>query len=81
MKNLFLILLIAFTYKVGHAQDPTKTPKNPRLKTSGTVDGSNGKYVSEHKVHKSEFTKHHLRIKKAKIHSTEKTGKNYISTK
>ena len=82
MKKIFLILVIAFTYQVAQAQDPMRTPKNPKLKTSGTVDGSNGKYVSAHKVHKSNFVKHRLHIKKAKSQSHEKTdGKNYASTK
>ncbi|MBA3681106.1 MAG: hypothetical protein H0W73_08060 [Bacteroidetes bacterium] len=63
-------------------QDPVKTPKNPRLKTAGNVDGSNGKYVSDHKQPKSDFTKRKHHIKKAK-HSTEKKGNtpSYSSTK
>lgn len=81
MKKIFLILVIALVYQVGQAQDPMRTPKNPKLKTSGTVDGSNGKYVSEHKVRKSNFVKHRLHIKKAKGHSQEKAGKSYASTK
>lgn len=62
-------------------QDPVKTPKNPKLKTAGNVNGSNGKYVSEHKQPKSDFRKkkHHLR--KTKSHSTEKQGRSYTSTK
>jgi hypothetical protein len=62
-------------------QDPMRTPKNPKLKTAGNVDGSNGKYVSEHKQPKSNFTKKKHHFKKAKSHSTEKQGKTYTSTK
>lgn len=62
-------------------QDPMKTPKNPKLKTAGNVDGSNGKYVSEHKQPKSDFTKKKHRFKKVKNHSTEKQGKTYTTTK
>jgi len=62
-------------------QDPMKTPKNPKLKTAGNVDGSRGKYVSEHKQPKSDFTKRKHHIKKAKNHSTEKQGKTYATTK
>lgn len=62
-------------------QDPMKTPKNPKLKTAGNVDGSNGKYVSDHKQPKSDFTKRKHHFKKAKTHSTEKQGKTYTTTK
>ncbi|MDP1800175.1 MAG: hypothetical protein Q8L81_02395 [Bacteroidota bacterium] len=81
MKKMFLILMIALTYQVGMAQDPMKTPKNPKLRTSGTVDGSNGKYASAHKVRKSNFVKNRLHIKKAKKNAQEKTGKKYVYTK
>ncbi len=81
MKKIVLLLSVMLSYQISRAQDPMKTPRTPKLTTSGTVDGSTGKYVSEHKVHKSNFVKHRLHIKKAKSHANEKTRKKYASTK
>ncbi|MBL7921347.1 MAG: hypothetical protein JNJ40_13605 [Bacteroidia bacterium] len=62
-------------------QDPMKTPKKPKLKTTGNVDGYNGKYVSENKQPKGDFTKKKHHFKKSKSYSQEKQGKTYASTK
>lgn len=62
-------------------QDPMRTPEDLKLKTAGNVNGSDGKYVSEHKQPKNDFTKRKHHIKKSKTQATETQGKSYTATK
>lgn len=57
-------------------ENPSKTPKNPRVKSSGNLDGSSGKYVSDHKQKKSDFSKpkHHLKKSKGGERKSKSSG-------
>jgi len=75
--------MIVLTYKIGTAQDPVKTPRNPRQSDKvRTVDGSNGKYKAQHNVRKSNFVYNrlHIAIEKPRTKSKEKQ-KSFATTK
>lgn len=81
-KIIFVFAIIASVTAVaanGGPQDPMKTPKNPRMKASGNVDGTNGRYVSDHKQKKSDFTKPKHHIKKSK--NSERKSKSSAPAK
>ena len=65
------------------AQDPVKTSKNPRQSDKvRTVDGSTGKYKTQHKVRKSNFVNNRLHIAKAKPKAKSKEKqKSFAATK